>query len=310
MARKRKQESGVEQLLNAPWWFSVGLAMATFILVSVVLPSLAGNSIVLKPLAAMAKGLGYFVAAAVGLIALVSYFRQRPSAPVTDLSRHRLEPIAAPDSAAGVTLRRDIDHAWGETPETLQGPVPPPATWSMELLRRIEWKRFEELVAAYFREKTFRTEAIRAGADGGVDVKLFVPGKDTPFAIVQCKAWNTYLVGVNPVRELLGVMAHQKVAKGIFVAMGNYTREAEAFAKENPLNLITGDMLFKGILALPEAGQMRLLAVATEGDYTTPTCASCGIKMVRRPGPRGGFWGCRNYPRCKQTFNTKTEADD
>ena len=185
---------------------------------------------------------------------------------------------------------------------------PKPSEWSIELLRQIEWKRVEELTAAYFREKTFRTETIQAGADGGIDVKLFVQGKTDPFAVVQCKAWNAKSVGVAPVRELLGVMVHEKVAKGIFVTTGDYTPDAVAFAKTNPINLITGEMLAKGIQALSDDAQARLLAVATEGDYTTPTCPSCGIKMVRRSSDRGEFWGCRNYPRCHQTFQIKAEA--
>ena len=183
-----------------------------------------------------------------------------------------------------------------------------PSEWSIELLRQIEWKRVEELTAAYFREKTFRTETIQAGADGGIDVKLFIKGKTEPFAVVQCKAWNTQSVGVKPVRELLGVMAHEKVGKGIFVTTGDYTPDAVAFAKTNPINLITGEMLAKGIQALSDDAKARLLAIATEGDYTTPTCPSCGIKMVRRSSDRGAFWGCSNYPRCKQKFFMKAEA--
>lgn len=38
-----------------------------------------------------------------------------------------------------------------------------------------------------------------------------------------------------------------------------------------------------------------------------PTCAKCGIPMILRTASRGGrageqFWGCPNYPRCRQTL--------
>ena len=48
----------------------------------------------------------------------------------------------------------------------------------------------------------------------------------------------------------------------------------------------------------------QLLKLATQGDFLTPTCPSCGIKMVPRKSTQVGreFWGCTNYPRCKQTF--------
>jgi len=45
---------------------------------------------------------------------------------------------------------------------------------------------------------------------------------------------------------------------------------------------------------------------ATAGDYTTPTCASCGVKMIVRTPKAGGkaFWGCVNYPRCTMIIYT------
>ncbi|HEX9171356.1 MAG TPA: topoisomerase DNA-binding C4 zinc finger domain-containing protein, partial [Telluria sp.] len=58
----------------------------------------------------------------------------------------------------------------------------------------------------------------------------------------------------------------------------------------------------KKIRDLPADDQQALLRFAFEGDYTTPTCASCGVKMVARDSKRGAFWGCQHYPRCKTTL--------
>ena len=46
-----------------------------------------------------------------------------------------------------------------------------------------------------------------------------------------------------------------------------------------------------------------LLAVAFEGEYWRPTCASCGVKMVPRQARKSGdmFWGCSSYPHCRTT---------
>ncbi|WP_156912653.1 topoisomerase DNA-binding C4 zinc finger domain-containing protein [Methylocaldum szegediense] len=61
------------------------------------------------------------------------------------------------------------------------------------------------------------------------------------------------------------------------------------------------------IKKLPDDKQKRLLDFATSGDYTTPTCTRCGIKMVLRKSRRDGstFWGCRNYPKCRMTINQR-----
>lgn len=74
-------------------------------------------------------------------------------------------------------------------------------------------------------------------------------------------------------------------------------------AQRNPLKLINGDELLRRIQGLPEGARSQLLDAATKGDYTTPTCPRCGVKMVRRvarsgTNPGSEFWGCPTYPRC------------
>jgi len=64
-------------------------------------------------------------------------------------------------------------------------------------------------------------------------------------------------------------------------------------------------MLLMMIKRLPKVSQKKLMALASAGDYVTPTCPSCGIKMIRRSGRRGEFWGCRKYPRCRRIFHAK-----
>jgi DNA topoisomerase-1 len=38
-------------------------------------------------------------------------------------------------------------------------------------------------------------------------------------------------------------------------------------------------------------------------DPAAPACPKCGSAMVKRTGPRGEFWGCSTYPKCKGTRN-------
>jgi restriction system protein len=175
-------------------------------------------------------------------------------------------------------------------------------SWTLQALRALEWKRFELLCAKYYEVVGFQFEIIRCGADGGIDVKLFKIDPAKPIEIVQCKAWNTYSVGVKEVRELLGVMAHEKVGRGIFITTSTYTSDALAFGGANPLQLLDGQGFVRKIRDLPQDQQDTLRQFAFEGDCRTPTCASCGIKMTRRESKRGVFWGCLHYPRCKSRF--------
>jgi DNA topoisomerase-1 len=38
-------------------------------------------------------------------------------------------------------------------------------------------------------------------------------------------------------------------------------------------------------------------------DPNAPTCPKCGSPMIKRIGPRGEFWGCSTFPKCKGTRN-------
>jgi len=71
------------------------------------------------------------------------------------------------------------------------------------------------------------------------------------------------------------------------------------------LDLVTGERFLGFISQLSANQQNKLLEFATDGDYSTPTCPHCGIKMVRRSSKSNGsvFWGCRNYPRCHQILH-------
>ena len=124
---------------------------------------------------------------------------------------------------------------------------------------------------------------------------------------MQCKALSKQ-VGVKTVRELRGVMAHEKVDKAFFMAPNGFTEDARAFAAENRITLLDGKLFLAMLRRLPEESAKRLLDFATEGDWTTPTCPSCGTKMVAREGKRGNFWSCPTFPRCNQTMPMRAMA--
>ncbi|QLQ23939.1 MAG: restriction endonuclease [Dechloromonas sp.] len=143
-----------------------------------------------------------------------------------------------------------------------------------------------------------------------MDILLYQDDGGKPTAIVHCAAGGDCLVGVRPVRELLGVMTHEKIGRAFFVTSGHFADAAKVVATGNRITLISGDMLLMMIKRLPEAARTSLLEVATEGDYKTPTCPACGIKMKRLSGKpvSPDSWACHNYPRCQQKFGIGQEA--
>lgn len=188
------------------------------------------------------------------------------------------------------------------------------ARWSADVFARIEWRRFEAVVEALFTQAGFQTRSQSHGADGGVDIWLYsrhAEGpKPGPVSVVQCKHWQGRAVGVKELREFLGVMTAHRLARGTYATSSRFTAEAESFAKANRIHTLDGQGLLKLIDQRSTEEQARLLAIAFEGEYWRPTCASCGIKLVERKPRNGGrpFWGCRNYPRCKSTLPMRSTA--
>jgi restriction system protein len=180
--------------------------------------------------------------------------------------------------------------------------------WTVDFLKCLEWKRYEEVCMEYLRIKNCNAFVTCTGADGGIDIKIR-NNKDTIFAVGQCKSWKRQ-IGVNLIRELYGVMAAENAKIGIFLTTSSYSLEAQAFARNKSLMLIDAEELVKLINGLDEASRKRIDKIATQGDYTTPTCVQCNEKMVKRIAKNGSnkggeFWGCINYPKCSITMKVR-----
>ena len=276
-------------LINAPWQLSVFLAGFSYVVMHWLIPSLS------QSLGGISSRFAILVAAIFILLAVISYVVNRNS------------PAPSFSYFANDEEREEhrVVHAntdWGLL-TTRTAPKPAKLEWGLDLLKAIEWKRFEMLSAEYFRVLGKRVETISHGADGGIDARIYEDGADILQYAIQCKAWSGK-VGVKEIRELFGVMVHESAGKGIFMTTSTFSDDAKQFASEHSdrLFLIDGEKFIAMIKKLPEDKQAELLEFTTFGDYKTPTCASCGIKMVRRSGKRGDFWGCKNFPRCKSTL--------
>ncbi len=182
--------------------------------------------------------------------------------------------------------------------------------WSPELLKRLEWRRLEEVCVAYFEALGFSTQVAPAAADGGVDISLVAEGSAEASVLLQCKAWDAYGIGIKRLLALSAAMAAAGVAEGMLVTPGRFTPEAKTFAAKNRITLVDGAALLAKFAELPTEKGLALLRFATDGDFLTPTCPACALKMMARQSTQGGrkFWGCLNYPKCKQTFSGTVPA--
>lgn len=146
--------------------------------------------------------------------------------------------------------------------EDVPGPGPLPEPYSFlettratadeliaDLLARIPWAEFEQLVAAVLRALGFHTRLTARGADGGVDIVAHPDalGFDEPRITVQVKHVKN-AVGSPDVRNFRATIAPGE--KGLFVSTGGYTRDAlqEPLRAGLPLVLMDRDDFVRVLL--------------------------------------------------------------
>jgi len=258
---------------------------------------------------AFGKGLRFVAPYAflAGFALLVLYAALRPR--VEGSKSPKAEPNWFPNSTdfAPVLAR---EAAEDPTLPAARGQRAPALTWSPRVFEDIEWRRFEELCANLFGQAGFEAKTQSHGADGGVDIWLHSRHAEGPAALVQCKHWLGKPVGVKEVREFLGVMSSHKLQRGTFATSSTFTPDAQRFARENGISALDRQGLLALISRRTPEQQRQLLAVAYEGEYWRPTCASCGLKMAERVvrATKKSFWGCVNYPRCRFTLPARAAA--
>ena len=314
MPRRRRHRSDTTPLLVIPWWLWLVLAAFAFAVFHWManLPlGVSGPELIARSLLSGIGYVGRLIAPAACLLASALAFvaqRRQIAAPhVTPTPGPERPPEGA---RTAESLEGDLYEMWKETAPPERITAPDTNQWNLELLRALEWKRLEQLCALYFRALQFRVIENGPGADGGIDLRLFIGAEQRPGVLVQCKAWNTWKVGVKVIRELFGVMAAEGVSEGIFVTTSTFSVDAVEFARGKNIALIDGEDLLLKLTNLPEVDQTYILRLTTAGDFMTPTCASCGDKMVERAVKDSSkrFWGCPRFPACRATLPMKNSS--
>lgn len=113
---------------------------------------------------------------------------------------------------------------------------------SMKRLEAMSWREFEEILADYYLLKGYRVTLAGGGGgggDGGIDLII---RKGFKKIIVQAKHYKNN-VGVSIVREMFGVMHHQKANGVIICTSAGFSAEAKEFAIKKPVYLVHGEQL-------------------------------------------------------------------
>jgi len=315
--RQWGRHSVVGTLIEAPWWMTALLGATCFFTLYAVMPGVIGFLVQARALPHAASGLSGLLRLAASVVAamtaILAWKAHRHAGERRQQEAHRRmaprrRPVAPPaglrpyaDTVRTVPPARAAANAAAGAPLPAgPRPIPPSVReWSLDALRQLEWKRFELLCVAYYEAMGFKVKTVPNGPDGGVDATLYKRGQRAPLAVVQCKAWNRP-VKVEQVRALGGAMLERQVRRGVFWSLSGYVgRPVQASAERAGIQLLDGEAIVARIRALPAETQAMLMESAFAGDFHTPSCAACGVKLVARHGKAGPFWGCLNFPRCR-----------
>jgi len=102
-----------------------------------------------------------------------------------------------------------------------------------EDLHNLEWRKFERLLDAIFKNQGFVSEIGPGSGDSGVDLRLIQKANVGELVtLVQAKRYAPkYPIQLEPVAALLGVMYDQNADRGLFVTTSCYLPSAKKFAE-------------------------------------------------------------------------------
>jgi restriction system protein len=211
VARRKPKQSFAQGLIASPWYVSVGFAVASLILFKRILPAMWAGNMFLNPLSQAFAAMAWLPAGFFFLLAVFAGLRQFAQRPA---SSERTSPASSPATARpSAPPHRVKSRPIPSSPHYQPAPPAKPQAWSLALIHSLEWKRFEDVCQQFYQLHGIKSETTPLGPDGGIDIRLYQDDSGKATSIVQCKAWGERYVGVKPVRELLGVMTHEKFPK-------------------------------------------------------------------------------------------------
>ncbi|WP_150272204.1 restriction endonuclease [Paenibacillus tepidiphilus] len=166
---------------------------------------------------------------------------------------------------------------------------------------KMEGIQFEKYLGHLFRAQGYKAEVTRAVGDYGADLII---QKDGRKIVVQAKRYNKN-VGIKAVQEAQASIAHYGASEAWVVSNSDYTAATYELAQSNRVKLINREVLIGMILAMNPDAAPTPKAVMAEVPVDEFSCPKCGSKLVLRNGPKGQFYGCSSFPKCRYVKSIK-----
>jgi restriction system protein len=118
----------------------------------------------------------------------------------------------------------------------LRAPGPARIAKTLERLRAQSWDEFARTVEDAYRREGYAVSRL-GEKSSGADFELVRGAYST---LVACKRWKAVRTGIEPLRELQAAREAREAHHCVYVATGEITEQARAFAVEKGINLLQG----------------------------------------------------------------------
>lgn len=160
---------------------------------------------------------------------------------------------------------------------------------------KMDGRQFEHYLGHLFRSQGYAVKVTRAAGDYGADLVLQKGGEKI---VVQAKRYSKS-VGIDAVQQVHSSKSYYGAQKAWVLSNREYTEAARNLAKTNGVRLIGRDELIEMILKMNPVDVPKPKQIIESSPSPTEVCNRCGKPMILRKGPKGEFFGCSAYPKCR-----------
>jgi restriction system protein len=122
--------------------------------------------------------------------------------------------------------------------QQLRAPSARRVAGTLERLRAMSWEDFSAAIEEAYRREGYAVSRLA----GQADFELVQGARST---LVACKRWKATRTGIEPLRELEAACRAREAHGCIYVAAGEVTEGARAFAAQKSIRLVQGAELAK-----------------------------------------------------------------
>lgn len=130
-------------------------------------------------------------------------------------------------------------RAWQQS----KAPNPTRVAQALERAGGMSWRDFSALLQQVYKHQGYDVALLPGPA---ADLKLTFSGRIT---LVSCKRWKAAAHGIEPLRELVAVKESLDADLCTYISLGAVSEQAQRFAKEQGITLVSGQALASLILS-------------------------------------------------------------